>query len=99
MVSCAQENEKENKSNYLKSTFPPSEEEILSLRTVWEQQASLLTFKLGVDHDVQVIPWEGAQVPGDGVQTYGGVIQGEANSRVLQPRQATDRAGKKEETS
>lgn len=71
MQSCASkvtilpENKKEYTSNYLKSTFPLSEEEILSLRTAWQQQAALLTFELGVHHDVQVLPWVGAQVPGD----------------------------------
>lgn len=72
-ISILQENKKENTSNclnYLKSTFTHSEEETLSLRAAWEQQATLqaiCTFELGVHHDVQVLPRVGAQVPGDGM--------------------------------
>lgn len=57
------------------------------------KQHSMHTFEFGVDHDVQVLPRVGVQVPGDGMQAYGGIIQGEANSGVFQPRQATNRAG------
>lgn len=54
------------------------------------------TFKVGIDHDVQVLPGEGAQVPGHGVQADVGVVQGEANAGVFHPRQAAKKGGEKE---
>lgn len=33
------------------------------------------TFKFCIYKDVQMLPWVGIEVPGDGMQTYGGVVQ------------------------
>lgn len=46
-----------------------------------------LTCELSIDHDVQVLLGEIADVSGDGVEPDGGILQGETHPRAIEPGQ------------
>lgn len=44
-----------------------------------------LTCDFAIDHDVQVLLWVGAGVPGDGVQADLGIVQRKTQTRTIEP--------------
>lgn len=49
-----------------------------------------LTWEFSIDHDIQVFLWVSADVPGDGVETNGGILQRETHSWAIEPRQTPE---------